>query len=87
MMEKFIEKYDVPFTRRIELTSNEAVKQSILAGLGFSIMPLIGLRHELQQGELAIIPYDGLPLLSQLVPDLAEREETVAGCAGFRRIM
>ena len=64
MMEKFIEKYDVPFTRRIELTSNEAVKQSILAGLGFSIMPLIGLRHELQQGELAIIPYDGLPLLS-----------------------
>lgn len=64
MMEKFIEKHDVPFTRRIELTSNEAVKQSILAGLGYSIMPLIGLRHELQQGELAIIPYDGLPLLS-----------------------
>ena len=64
MMEKFIEKYDMPFTRRIELTSNEAVKQSILAGLGYSIMPLIGLRHELQQGELTIIPYDGLPLLS-----------------------
>jgi len=64
MMEKFIEKYDVPFTRRIELTSNEAVKQAILAGLGYSLMPLIGLRNELQRGELKIIPYNGLPQLS-----------------------
>ena len=34
--------------RSIELTSNEAVKQAVLAGLGYSIMPVIGLRNEIR---------------------------------------
>jgi DNA-binding transcriptional LysR family regulator len=46
----------------MELTSNEAVKQALLAGLGYSIMPLIGIRNELQQQELQIIPVKGLPI-------------------------
>ena len=33
----------------MELTSNEAVKQALLAGLGCSIMPLIGIRSELHR--------------------------------------
>ncbi|NBX53371.1 MAG: molecular chaperone HtpG, partial [Proteobacteria bacterium] len=37
------------------LTSNEAVKQAIIAGLGSSIMPLIGLKNEIFSGELKII--------------------------------
>jgi hypothetical protein len=28
----------------MELTSNEAVKQALLAGMGYSIMPLIGIK-------------------------------------------
>jgi len=46
----------------MELTSNEAVKQAVLAGLGLSIMPLIGIRNELKSGELKIIPTIGLPI-------------------------
>ena len=46
----------------MELTSNEAVKQAVLAGLGYSIMPLIGIRNELHQHELQIIPVKGLPI-------------------------
>ncbi len=46
----------------MELTSNEAVKQALLAGLGFSIMPLIGIRNELRNNELQIIPMKGLPI-------------------------
>jgi DNA-binding transcriptional LysR family regulator len=38
------------------------VKQSVLAGLGISIMPLIGIRKELKSGELKIIPTVGLPV-------------------------
>ena len=33
-----------------------------MAGLGFSIMPLIGIRDELAFGKLKIIPIKGLPL-------------------------
>ena len=39
-----------------KLTSNEAVKQAVIAGLGLSIMPLIGIKNELQKGDLQIIP-------------------------------
>jgi LysR family transcriptional regulator, low CO2-responsive transcriptional regulator len=63
-MEQFIINNDLPVQKKIELTSNEAVKQAILAGLGLSIMPLIGLKNELKEAELQIIPLKGLPLLS-----------------------
>jgi DNA-binding transcriptional LysR family regulator len=46
----------------MELTSNEAVKQSLLAGLGYSIMPLIGIKNEIHNNELKIISIKGLPI-------------------------
>ena len=46
----------------MQLTSNEAVKQAVLAGLGYSIMPLIGLKNQLAQGDLQIVPMKGLPI-------------------------
>lgn len=46
----------------MELTSNEAVKQAVLAGLGYSIMPLIGVKRELNKGEMQIVPIKGLPI-------------------------
>lgn len=61
-MESFISRNKVAVVKKMELTSNEAVKQAVLAGLGFSIMPLIGIRNELRNGELQIIPVKGLPI-------------------------
>ena len=61
-MESFIERNNIPFQKKMELTSNEAVKQAILAGLGYSIMPLIGIKSELHNNELQIIPVKGLPI-------------------------
>jgi DNA-binding transcriptional LysR family regulator len=62
MMENFIERNNIAVSKRLELTSNEAVKQSLLAGLGYSIMPLIGIKNEVQNNDLHIIPVKGLPL-------------------------
>lgn len=61
-MDHFIQRNKIPILRKMELTSNEAVKQALLAGLGYSIMPLIGIKSELQSGELKIIPVKGLPI-------------------------
>jgi DNA-binding transcriptional LysR family regulator len=63
-MEVFFERQQITVARNLELTSNEAVKQAVLAGLGYSIMPLIGIRNELQQNQLQIIPMEGLPLIT-----------------------
>ena len=61
-MEAFIARQHISILKKMELTSNEAVKQAILAGLGYSIMPLIGIRNELHNKELQIIPAKGLPI-------------------------
>jgi len=63
-METYIEKNDLPVRKKMELTSNEAVKQAVIAGLGYSIMPLIGIRNELEAGRLQIIPVTGFPIKS-----------------------
>ncbi|MBP7478261.1 MAG: hypothetical protein KA797_07045, partial [Chitinophagales bacterium] len=63
-MEDFIDINKLPVNKKMELTSNEAVKQALLAGLGYSIMPLIGIKNELHNQELQIIPIKGLPIKS-----------------------
>ena len=63
-MENFIKSKKLPSSKKIELTSNEAVKQAVVAGLGFSIMPLIGLKNVLRHNELEIIPVKGLPIIT-----------------------
>lgn len=60
-MERFFENNQLKIKNKLELTSNEAVKQAVIAGLGLSIMPLIGIKNELQKGDLKIIHVKGLP--------------------------
>jgi len=62
IMENYMKENNLPTTKRLELTSNEAVKQAVIAGLGYSIMPLIGIKNELETGDLQIIPAKGLPI-------------------------
>ncbi len=62
MMERFLEQHNINTQTKMELTSNEAVKQAVLASLGYSIMPVIGMRSELKRGDLVEIPIAGLPL-------------------------
>ena len=61
-MENFIAQKNIHVLKKMELTSNEAIKQALLAGFGYSIMPLIGIKNELQNHELKIIPTKGLPI-------------------------
>lgn len=61
-MEKFFSENNISVLKRMELSSNEAVKQALLAGLGYSIMPIIGIKNELQYKELQIIPIKELPI-------------------------
>ncbi|WP_343691313.1 LysR family transcriptional regulator [Chitinophaga sp.] len=62
VMERFIQENKIPVLKKMELTSNEAVKQAVIAGLGSSIMPLIGIKNELETGELQIIPVKKFPI-------------------------
>lgn len=63
-LEQYLQQHHIPVSPKLELTSNEAVKQAVLAGLGYAVMPLVGIRNEIEQGQLRIIPVKGFPLLS-----------------------
>lgn len=62
VMERFIHENKIPVSKKLVLTSNEAVKQAVIAGIGSSIMPLIGIKNELGNGELQIIPVKKFPI-------------------------
>ena len=64
MMEDFLKRNALSAIRRLELSSNEAVKQAVLSGLGISVMPIIGLRNELHLKQIRILPFRGLPMKS-----------------------
>jgi LysR family transcriptional regulator, low CO2-responsive transcriptional regulator len=64
IMESFIKQKKIRAIKKMELTSNEAVKQAVIANLGYSIMPLIGIRNELKTGSVHIIPVEDLPIRS-----------------------
>lgn len=64
-MSSFLSKQQIPIKRSMELVSNEAVKQSVRAGLGLSILPRIGIRSELALGSMRIIPMKGLPIITE----------------------
>lgn len=64
-MENFLNRQKIDFKKTLVLTSNEAIKQAVIAKLGLSIMPLIGIGNELINKQLFIIPIKELPLTSE----------------------
>lgn len=64
-MEAFIDGKNVSVQKKIELTSNEALKQAVIAGLGYSIMPILGIKNAVDKGDIKIIEHKGLPIHTQ----------------------
>lgn len=64
-MEDYLDYRKINFNKKLELVSNEAIKQSVIAGLGYSIMPIIGLKNELLNGSIKIIHQPKLPIISK----------------------
>ncbi|WP_439132617.1 LysR family transcriptional regulator [Polaribacter sp.] len=61
-MEKYLIKHKIEIHKKMELTSNEAIKQAVIAGLGISIMPIIGIHESLKNGDLKILNIKDLPI-------------------------
>ncbi|MDP5106998.1 MAG: LysR family transcriptional regulator, partial [Polaribacter sp.] len=63
-MQQFFKQEKISPKIKLELTSNEAIKQAVVANIGVSIVSLLSIKNELLQNELKIIPAKGLPLKS-----------------------
>lgn len=63
-MENYLNNQGITTFKQLTLTSNEAVKQAVISGMGCSIVPVIGIKNELSLGQLEIITAPYLPLKS-----------------------
>jgi DNA-binding transcriptional LysR family regulator len=64
-MEHFISKSGMATNRLIELSTNEAVKQAVMAGLGYAIMSATAIKNEIALNQICIIPIKGLPIIQE----------------------
>jgi DNA-binding transcriptional LysR family regulator len=62
-MERFFHEHNLTLQTNMEMNSNDAIKQSVEAGLGLGVASIHTLEHELREKRLKIIQAQGFPLL------------------------
>jgi len=62
-IERFFKVHQVNFHTGIEMSSNEAIKQAVEAGLGLGIVSIHTLELELETGRLAILDVEDFPIM------------------------
>ncbi len=60
--QRFFDEHQVPFNTAIEMTSNEAIKQAVEAGLGLGIVSIHTIELELETGRLKILDVQDFPI-------------------------
>jgi DNA-binding transcriptional LysR family regulator len=65
VLEQYMNKIHVHPKVKLELTSAEAVKQAVIAGLGMSVLSIFSIHLELMNKALKIVPFKGFPLVNQ----------------------
>ncbi len=61
--QRFFDEHGVSFNTAIEMTSNEAIKQAVEAGLGLGIVSLHTLELELETGRIGILDVQDFPII------------------------
>ena len=86
-MQRFFEQHDISLTTSMEVSSDEAIKQSVQAGLGLGILSQDAIHMELDMGKLVVLDIEGFPLLRQwfLVHRKGKRLANIA--EAFREFM
>ena len=61
--QRFFDEHGVPFNTGIEMTSNEAIRQAVEAGLGLGVVSIHTLELELETGRLEILDVEDFPII------------------------
>jgi DNA-binding transcriptional LysR family regulator len=62
-MERVFRERGIPFNTSMEVSSNETIKQAVMAGMGLSFLSAHTVGLELTAGKLAILDVVGLPII------------------------
>jgi DNA-binding transcriptional LysR family regulator len=62
-MSRFFDQHNIAITTSMEVSSDEAIKQSVQAGLGLGVMSQDAVQMEISMGELAILDIEEFPIV------------------------
>ena len=85
-MEHVFRERGVTFRASMEVSSNETIKQAVMAGMGLSFISSHTIGLEAEAGKLAILDVVGLPDRARLVCDSPAREDPLADRLGVSRL-
>lgn len=86
-MQQYFQKANINPRIGLSLSSNEAVKQAVIAGLGYSVLPLVSVGDELKLNKITIIPVKGFPLKTQWRLVWLQKKQLTAVAAAFLTYM
>jgi len=86
-MQQYFQKANINPRVGLSLSSNEAVKQAVIAGLGYSVLPLVSVGDELKLKKLSIIPVKGFPLKTQWRLVWLQKKQLSAVATAFLQYM
>jgi DNA-binding transcriptional LysR family regulator len=82
-MQQYFHKAHIRPKVSLALTSTEAVKQAVIAGLGYSVLSILSLKNELKLKEVKVIPVKGFPLNAHWRLIWLQKKQLTAVAAAF----
>jgi LysR family transcriptional regulator, low CO2-responsive transcriptional regulator len=86
-MERFFAENDVTPSGRIEMTSNEAIKQSVQAGLGLGVVSAHTVELEMEVGRLAVLDVVSFPIMRRWYLVHRKEKRLSATAAAFKEFV
>ena len=81
-MEEFFAEHRFEPRIAMEMSSNETIKQAVMAGMGLSFLSLHTIGLELRSGLIAVLDVEGPPVMRTLERGAPAVEDAVAGGRG-----
>jgi DNA-binding transcriptional LysR family regulator len=86
-MERFLAEHGIKPYSSIEMTSNEAIKQSVEAGLGLGIVSAHTLELELEVGRLNVLDVESFPIMRRWYVVYRKGKRLSAAATAFRQFV
>jgi len=86
-MERLFAQHDATMKVKMELPSNETIKQAVMAGMGLCFLSLRTVRQELASGHLVILNVPGLPVLGNWYVTYLESKKLSPAASAFETFL
>jgi DNA-binding transcriptional LysR family regulator len=86
-MERFFQEHGIAFNTGMVMSTNEAIKQAVQAGMGLGIVSLHTVALELETGRLAILDVESFPILRHWFVVHRQNKRLSPVAAGFKAFL